>query len=163
MNNLKNIPIFLILVVAISLAILPAQAFSVDKLEYNIDNTGTVYITADYSLSFLESLALQTPTIRDEFTKAIKTEYSDGAEVITITDTHTEFSIPKWADIKSDGYIQTPAITFENVKSRIDSYWFLKALNIDYSPTITIVKFPNDETYTYNDQMTIPSLSVRTI
>jgi hypothetical protein len=151
------------MIVAISLAIIPTQAFSVDRLEYNIDEIGTVYVSADYQLTFLESVALRVPTIRDEFTKAINTEYGNDAVVLDLTDTHTEFSIPKWADVKEDGYIQTPSITFSNVKNRIDSYWFLKPLNIDYTPAITIVRFPNGESFTYTEQMSFPSLSVKAL
>jgi hypothetical protein len=145
--------------VALMLAIFPVQAFSASHIDYTIDNKGNALVTADYELSFTEKLALNTDIAKNEFTKALKTEYGDGVEVIAITETRTQFSIKGFADIRDDNSIVAPCLNFQNIKDRIDKYWFTKYLGIDYSPTLITMTFANGKSYSYNDVLFIPSLS----
>jgi hypothetical protein len=154
---LLGISTIIIIVLATFFIIIPAQAFNVNHLEYTIFTNGDAFVTADYNLTFVESLAL--PLVKGEITTAIQNEYGPDAEVAMITDTRTEVDIPKFAD-EYNTYVQTPTLNFENTQSRIQNNWFLKTLNIDYSPdTTTIVSF-NGTKYDYQNQMIIPALTL---
>lgn len=147
----------IIIFIVILLAIIPTQAFSVNHLEYTIFTNGDAFVTADYNLTPLETLVL--PLIKGEIITLIQNEYGPDADVTMITDTRTEFDIPRYAD-SYDDCVQTPTINFENTQSRVQNNWFLKTLNIDYSPdTTTIVSF-NGTKYDYQNQMIIPALTL---
>jgi len=146
----------IIIFIVILLAIIPTQAFGINHLEYTIFTNGDAFVTADYNLTPIEAFAL--PLIKGEIITTIQNEYGPDADVSMITDTRTEFDIPKYAD-SYDNYVQTPTLNFENTQSRIQNNWFLKTLNIDYSPdTTTIVSF-NGTKYDYQNQMIIPALT----
>jgi len=144
-----------ILLCLLIVVICPVQAFAVHNLEYTIYENGNALVSAQYELSLIEKVALLVPTIKDEVRGAIKTEYGEKAEIIVINETDAQFTIPGFADLH-EGYIQTPLLTFENVKTRMESYWFTKYLNIDYSPDITTVKFFDGQEFVFYDQMVIP-------
>lgn len=147
----------IIVFIIILLIILPVQAFGVDHLNYNVSKTGDAIVTADYNLSFVESLTL--PIVSGELTNAIKSEYGQDTEIIQMTNTRTQFNVIKFAD-KYDTYVQTPRLNFENNKNRVESYWFLRSLNIDYSPTITTITSFNGSEYTYNNELVIPAMTL---
>jgi hypothetical protein len=147
----------IIILIILSLIILPIQAFSVDHLNYNISRTGDAVITADYNLSFVESLTL--PIVNGEITNAIKSEYGQDTEIIQMTNTRTQFNVIKFAD-KYDTYVQTPRLNFENNKNKVESYWFLRSLDIDYSPTVTTITSFNGSEYTYNNELIIPAMTL---
>lgn len=161
MKSTRNLVIFGITMIIISaiilLIIIPTQAFAVNHLEYTIFTNGDAFVTADYNLTPLETLVL--PLIKGEIITTIKNEYGPEADVTMITDMRTEFDIPKFAD-SYDDYVQTPTLNFANTQSRVQTNWFLKTLNIDYSPaTTTIISF-NGTKYDYENQMIIPALTL---
>lgn len=147
----------IIVFIIILLIILPVQAFGVDHLNYNVSRTGDALVTADYNLSFVESLTL--PIVGGELANAIKSEYGQDTEIIQMTSTRTQFNVIKFAD-KYDTYVQTPRLNFENNKNRVESYWFLRSLDIDYSPTVTTITSFNGSEYTYHNELVIPAITL---
>jgi hypothetical protein len=146
-----------IIIILMLVIIIPVQAFGVNHLDYSISDKGDALVTANYNLSFVESLAL--PLVKGELTNAIKSEYGQDSEVLFMTDTTSQFTIPKFAD-SYPTYVQTPQLNFEHIKSRVDSYWFLQSLDIDYSPEITTIDSFNGSVFTYYNQTIIPAMTL---
>ena len=160
-NKYKYILIIAALCIILAVVIFTqTQAFKVDRLQYNVLKNGDAQVTASYKLNFVEQVWLWFPMTKDGISSAIKTEYGEDSEIISMGDTKTEFTIPHFAD-KYDTYIQTPTLTFENIKKRSNDYWFISWLNIDYSPTVTIIKFFDGTEYKYDDKMFIPALTLK--
>lgn len=159
-STTRHITIFGIIMIIITLTIfglISNNTFAVNHIEYTIFTNGDAFVTADYNLTPLETLVL--PLIKGEIVTTIKNEYGPEADVTMITDTRTEFDIPKFAD-SYDDYVQTPTLNFANTQSRVQNNWFLKTLNIDYSPaTTTIISFNGTE-YNYENKMIIPALTL---
>lgn len=159
-STTRHVTIFGIVMIIITLTIfglISNNTFAVNHLEYTIFTNGDAFVTADYNLTPLQTFVL--PLIKGEIITTIQNEYGSDADVTLITDTRTEFDIPRYAD-SYDDYVQTPTINFENTQSRVQKNWFLKTLNIDYSPdTTTIVSF-NGTKYDYQNQMIIPALTL---
>lgn len=149
----------IVICIILAIVVFPAQAFRVDHLDYSISANGDAVVSADYELTFIEKIALMVPTIKDEVSKAIKTEYGEKSEIIMMNETRAQFTIPGFAD-KYPTYIQTPSLNFSRIQARVDAYWFIKALNIDYSPTVTTIRFFDGTVHTYNDVMFIPALTL---
>jgi len=155
--NVKHISILAIISIAL-LIICPVQAFNVNQLTYSVAEDGSAIVTANYEMSFLEKIGLAVPTVKDEVINAVKTEYGSTAEVVSISETDAELAIPNFAD-KYDTYMQTPCLNFTKIQSRMNAYWFIGVLDIDYSPTTTTVKFYNGQEYNYDNQVFIPSIT----
>jgi hypothetical protein len=156
--SFKNIIVYSIMLIALALVVVPAQAFSASHIDYSISPNGDASVTADYELTFLEKIALSTDFAKGEFETALKNEYGDDVKILSITESNTQFLIPGFADIR-DGNLITPCLNFGNIKDRVEKYWFMKYLSVDYTPTLTTVRFPNGETHSYNDELFVPSLS----
>jgi hypothetical protein len=134
------------------------QFFKVDRLEYHVYSDGAAIVTANYNLTFIEKAWLVLPPTRDGITRIIKDEYGENSEVMSITDTSTIFMIPQFAELH-DTTLLTPTLNFENIRNRATSLWFIGLLNIDYSPTTTIISFENGQLHTYTEVLTIPALT----
>lgn len=163
MDNTLKVMIIAVIGLCLILALLfsQSQSFKVDRLEYFVSNNGNAFVVANYHLNLVEKFWLVLPMTKDGVIHAIKTEYGEESKIISITDTSTTFTIPRFADVYPT-YIQTPMLTFENIKKRSNEYWFVQLLNIDYTPTITTMKFYNGETHSYTNMMVVPAITVFT-
>lgn len=146
--------IFLVIVIATS----PAQAFSASHIDYAIHNNGDATVIADYQMSFGEKIALIVPGVKDKFIEVIKTEYGQDAQVKEINDCHAEFTIPRYG-VVTDTYVQSPYISFENIKTRAGGYWFMNYMDIDYSPATTTITFDNGKVHTFKEVMIVPAIT----
>lgn len=151
------------IVVIISILIIvifsQSQNLTVDRLVYDIDDAGNAVVTANYTLNPIEKIWLFIPFTHTEITKVIKDEYGADAQVLFITDASTQFTIPKFAD-SYPKYLQSPSLTFENIKKRSNDLWFVRNLNIDYSPTVTVIAFPDGTEHPFDNVMMIPALTM---
>jgi hypothetical protein len=157
-RSLKTTIMIAVIYTTLIFTVYPVQGFVADHIDYNIQSNGDAIVTADYTMSLGEKIALMVPTIKDQFAKVIQSEYGDNAKVVSITDSQVIFTIPQYADV-TDSALVTPCISFEKIKSRADQYWFMKYMDIDYSPTLTTITFPNGNKSTYDDVMFIPSIT----
>jgi hypothetical protein len=155
-SYLKTIIPLSIIFIATIFIVCPVQGFVADHIEYNIQQNGDATVTADYTMSLGEQIALMVPTVKEQFTEVIKSEFGQDATVVSMSNKRATFTIPKYADA-TDTYIQTPCMDFNRIKDRAESYWFMKYMDIDYSPTLTTISFPNGEVITYNDMLFIPA------
>jgi len=153
-NLLILLWIFTVMIVA------PVSAFSAKQLTYDIKENGDAILTADYDISILERFGLASETVKEEISTAIQNEYGVNARVISMSESHAEIYIPKFAEIKSDS-IEIPSLNFERIKERLDKYWFLGVLSIDYSPAIITIKVYTGDIFTYKDQTIIPSNTIQ--
>jgi hypothetical protein len=135
------------------------QPFKVDNLNYIISPTGDATVIADYHLSLVEDIMLTLPTVKDDIGGIIKAEYGSDSNITSITYSQTQFTIPKFATT-SGRNIQTPLLNFEHVKTRVDSHWFLKNLNINYAPMVTKITSPTGIEYNYENTTTIPAMTL---
>jgi len=157
-SALKTTILIAIIYTAIIFTIYPVQGFVANHIDYTIHNNGDATVTADYEMSIGEKIALMVPGIKDQFINVIKSEYGENAKVSSLSDSHAQFTIPDYG-LVTETYVQSPYISFENLKTRANGYWFMKYLDIDYSPTITTITFDNGKVITYNDVTVIPATS----
>lgn len=153
MKGLKYILVGICLIMIIAI---PVSALNVKQLTYDVAENGDAIVTADYDLSFVEKVGLTVPGIKDELTNAIKNEYGRDAEIKIVNYNHAEFTIPRFAD-NHDTYMELPSLNFTKIQEKIDSYWFIKVLDINYSPESTTIKIFNGKEFNYYNQMFIPS------
>ncbi len=142
----------------------PASAFSADELRILVDEDGGADITFNYSLSWIEKIAVFFKIAEPEQELKSALEGATGAPV-TVTSARSDaasFSVPGFAKIQKtdDGTTySTPALDLTGAQEVLESYWFAALISVDFSPDLTLVRFPDGHEETFSDQSTVPALS----
>jgi hypothetical protein len=162
----RGILVASLLILAFMIA--PAGAFSADKLLITVDEDGNANITFNYTLSWIERIAVFFKIAEPEQELKSALEEATGAPV-TVASAESDaatFSILGFAKNKSteDGTIySTPGLDFTGAQEMLDHYWFAPLVQADFSPDQTVVRFPDGHEETFANQSTIPALSHATL
>lgn len=142
----------------------PAGAFSAETLEISLNEDGSADITFEYALSWLERIGVffRIAEPDQELKSAL-----EGATGVPVTVTAAEsdravFSAQKFAQVNSgEGAViySTPEIDLTGAQKILEGYWFAPLIRADFSPDLTVVRFPDGHEERFADQSTIPALS----
>lgn len=157
--------LYLIIGIAVlMLCACPAQAFTAKTLDIVVQDNGDATITFDYELSWYENVAVFT-RIADpntELKKALESNYGKSVDVISTTGSQAQVLIHGFASQKatdSGTTMTTPPLSFRSAEKVLDKYWFAPLINVDFSPDITRVVFPDGYVEQYYNQIEIPRVS----
>jgi hypothetical protein len=163
----QEIRILLFLILVLILAACPVQAFTAKTLDIEILDSGDGLITFDYELSWYENLAvfsrMADPGL--EFAKAAKSQYKKDVDVLSVSEKQARFRVSSLATRKeSNGEVSlvTPALSFKGAQKALQNYWFAPLIQVDFSPEISRVRFPDGYTEEFYNQDQIPSIDHNT-
>lgn len=148
----------------LALMTVPVGAFSADNLLITVDEDGSADITFNYTLSWIERIAVFFKIAEPEQELKSALEGATGSPV-TVTAAESDsarFLIQNFAKIKSaDGgnVYSTPGLDFTGAQEVLDSYWFAPLVDADFSPNLTVVRFPDGHEETFANQHAIPALA----
>ena len=148
----------------LTLVVAPAGAFSADGLLILVDEDGDADITFDYTLSWIERIAVFFKIAEPEQELKSALEEASGAPV-TVTSAKSnvaEFSVLGFAKVQNtdDGVVySTPALDLTGAQAMLDRYWFAPLVQADFSPKKAVVRFPDGHEETFSSQSTIPALT----
>ncbi len=148
----------------LSLVVAPAGAFSADDLRITLDTDGSADVTFNYTLSWLERIAVffRIAEPEKELKNALETATGSPVTVTSAMSDSATFSIRNFAKVRStdEGSVySTPALDFTGAQEVLDSYWFAPLVKADFSPDLTLVRFPDGHEETFANQYAIPALS----
>lgn len=153
----------MILLLLIAL-IIPAGAFSADNLAINIHENGDAEIRFEYTLNWIERVAVYL-RIADpvaEFQTALESAYNKPVEVLSVTQGSTVFSVESLVAIREteeEIRYTVPALDFSHAEKILKDYWFAPLVQVDFSPDITTVTFPDQKIVSYYNVSNIPATS----
>lgn len=113
----------------LTLVVAPAGAFSADGLLILVDEDGDADITFDYTLSWIERIAVFFKIAEPEQELKSALEEASGAPV-TVTSAKSnvaEFSVLGFTKVQNtdDGVVySTPALDLTGAQAMLDRYWF---------------------------------------
>jgi hypothetical protein len=142
----------------------PVGAFTADELRIALDEDGNADITFNYTLSWVEKIAVFFKIAEPEQELKSALEEATGAPV-TVTSAESNaaaFSVAGFAEINgTDGgtVYSTPALNFTGAQAMLDRYWFAPLVQADFSPNLTTVRFPDGYEETFSNQSAIPALA----
>jgi hypothetical protein len=148
----------------LSLVAAPAGAFSADDLRITLDTDGSADVTFNYTLSWIERIAVFFRIAEPEQELRSALETATGAPV-TVTSARSDsatFSIQGFAKVRSTdagSVYSTPGLDFTGAQKMLDRYWFAPLVEADFSPDLTVVRFPDGHEETFADLSAIPALS----
>lgn len=142
----------------------PAGAFSANNLVIVVEEDGGAEITFNYTLSWIETIAvfLKITDPEQELKSALENELGVPVTVASAESDTAAFSVQEFAEIADadDGKVySTPGLDFTGAQEILDGYWFAPLIETDFSPALTVVRFPDGHEETFSDQSAIPPLS----
>lgn len=145
-------------------AVAPATAFVSESLSITVYENGDSHIRFTYRLSWLERLAvfLKIVAPADEFKKALKRYSGREITVDAVTGNVAAFIVPGFSRRKQadDAVIyRTPAVNFAFAQKLLQNYWFAPLVQVDLSPAMTTVCFPDGYVEFIPDEVSIPAIS----
>lgn len=139
------------------------SALSISQITYTVAQDGNGTVDMNYQLNSTEKLqydlitkVLDLKSIgKKELEKALKREVT----VQSITPESVQLSVYNMATVDS-GTITTPSFTYVPVESLVDPslHWIIQKFDIDFTPQISKVIFPDGYSESFTDADTIPEI-----
>jgi hypothetical protein len=144
-------------------AILPVQAFTARSLTITISPDGDAEMNMQYELSFFEEGAIyfRIADPAQELKKAFDTNSPEPVTVLEATSSSASILVPGFATVSNEGTtltMVTPPVSFEKAQQVMNGYWFAPLVSPDFSPAVTLVRFPDGHRVVYYDVLGIPSI-----
>ncbi|WP_300163268.1 hypothetical protein [Methanofollis sp.] len=142
--------------------VMPAGAFTAEKLTIDVEEDGTATVTFDYSLTWLENIAvfLKITDPNVEFGKALEKYSGSEVESVAVSDRSASFRAEKFARVSlvdNATVYTTPALHLEEAEKALNDYWFAPLVQADFSPAVTEITFADGKVETLRDIAEIPS------
>ncbi len=147
----------------LSAAILPVQAFTAKSLTITLAPGGDAEMNIQYELSFFEQSAVffQIANPAHEIKKAFDMNGPEPVTVLEATSSSAIILVPGFATVTREGAtstIVTPPVSFEKAQQVVNGYWFAPLVSPDFSPAVTLVRFPDGDRAVYYDVLVLPSI-----
>jgi hypothetical protein len=151
-------------IVVLASCICPVQAFTAKSLDIVVQGNGDAVITFDYALDLMENAAVFTRMADPsaELKKAIDANFNSNADVIGTSNNEAVVLVHGFAGSSRTGNaitLTTPALSFQSAERVLQQYWFAPLINVDFSPEITRVVFPDGYVEQYANQIAIPRIT----
>ncbi len=145
----------------LSVAVVPAMAFSADQLDIRVQDNGDAEINFGYTLSWLEYLAvyLHIADPGKELKAALEPNLHRPVTVTSMNTRGTDLLVERFAVISTFNgttTVVTPGLSFAEAQKILNGYWFAPLVQPDFSPTATTVTFPDGYVRSFGETETIP-------
>ncbi|WP_255331646.1 hypothetical protein [Methanocalculus taiwanensis] len=153
----------MILLLALALA-MPAGAFTADNLALSVQENGDADIRFDYTLNWIERFAvfLRIANPADEFRSALERAYKKPVDVKSVSSGSAVFRVEGLASLKEseEGVrYSVPALDFSYAVVELEKYWFAPLVQVDLTPDLTTLTFPDGHTESFVQVAGIPATS----
>jgi hypothetical protein len=158
----------LVALLILALVAVPVSAFTAKQLDITVKENGDADIGFNYQLTWAENFAYSLIPNREQFVQsALRSKFpSNEVDAIHLATDRTDLTVKGFAIVStSSGYpasrmYRTPAVSFMAAGDLLDNYpWIARFITPDFSPEVTVVKFPGGHQYTYNDASEIPAIA----
>ncbi len=140
------------------------QAFTAEELDITVSDNGDADISFSYSLSWLENFAvfLRMADPAAELKSALESNFNKPFQVLSVNGNNAHIIVNNFASMKTkDGQTvyTTPSLSFSEAEATLNSYWFAPLISPDFSPSQTVIIFPDGYRQVFYNELTIPSVS----
>ena len=145
-------------------AVMPAQAFTAKTLTITLNGNGDAQVDMQDDLTFVEQAAIffHVANPASELQNALQENLNEPVTVVQADDSSAEVIISSFAQVTQSGGITTmttPAFSFARAEEVMKQYWFAPLISPDLTPQMTTITFPDGYQTTFNDLISIPSVS----
>jgi hypothetical protein len=152
----------------LALIAVPGSAFTAKQLVITVQENGDADISFNYQLTWPENFAYSIIPNREQFVQsALRSKFpSNEVDAIRVATDSTELTVKGFATVSTSGgypestVYKTPAVSFMAAGDLLGNYPMIaRFITPDFSPEVTIVKFPGGQQYTYIDASEIPAIT----
>jgi hypothetical protein len=152
------------LVLTIAMLSTSASAFTMNRLDIQVTGSGDAKVTADYSLSWLEQVVVFMHIAKPaQQLQNVLEQYSGKEAVVTsVSPAEAELVISDFAqvhDAANETMYTTPYLDFSGAAQAVRGFRFSRFVNIDASPDVSVVSFPDGYEETFYNTLVIPSIT----
>jgi hypothetical protein len=139
----------------------PVQAFTAENLNISIGPDGGAAITFSYQLNWLEYLAvfIRIADPAAELQKVLEGEFHQPVTIREVTAGRVSLYVPGFAVVQTAGdstRYTTPEMSFAGADRILRQQWFSGLVTPDFSPAVTVVRFPDGHEERFTNQEIIP-------
>jgi hypothetical protein len=161
MKRLRIVSLLLVLGILTST---PAAALHARYLDIVVDREGNATVTFEYNLSFIEkALAFIGAVNPDRDLERIFAAATGGeVETLSAGDRATSFAVKGFAVVTDDARgstYDTCPINLSWGQAGYESSILAPLLEPDFSPDVTVIRFPDAYSLTFRDQILIPNVT----
>ena len=161
MKRLRIVSLLLVLGILVST---PAAAFHARYLEIAVDRGGNATVAFEYNLSFIEQvLAFFGAASPDRDLERIFAATTGGkVETLSAGNGATTFSVEGFATVTGaapDSIYETRPLNLSWGQEGYESSILAPLLEPDFSPDITVIRFPDAYSVTFHDLLMIPNVT----
>ena len=147
-----------------ALAVLPAQAFTINTLAITVGQNGDASVSLQYQLTMFEMAAvfLHIEDPAAELQKAMNANMNRPVSVEQADSSSAALTVSSFATVTNGPgavTITTPAFSLARAQAAVEKYWFAPLISPDFTPKVTTVTFPDGYTETFNNEISIPTVS----
>jgi hypothetical protein len=162
--NVKQYTLMIGLVLVIALLAAPAAAFTMNRLDIAVAETGDADVTADYSLSWMEQIAvfMRIAQPAEQLQNGLEQFSGKEVAVTSVSPRETVLVIRDFAAVSktaNETTYTTPYLDFSGAEQAIRGTWFSRFVTIDASPGVSVVSFPDGYGETFYNSIVIPSIT----
>jgi hypothetical protein len=150
--------------VILILTVSPVQALTAEELDITVSDNGDADISFSYSLSWIENFAvfLRIADPAAELKSALESNFNKPVQVISVGNRNAHIIVDKFASVKiKDGrkVYTTPSMSFSEAEATLSSYWFAPLVTPDFSPSQTVLVFPDGYRQVFYNELNLPSVT----
>ena len=161
MNASRYLPVLLLLGL---LAPAPCAALQAGYLDITIDRTGDATVTFEYTLSFIEGLLAFLGAVGPGRDLGKVLAAATGGEVSQLSEStgSTSFSVKGFAAVSGaspNTTYRTPVLNLSWAEAGWETSVIAPLLDPDFSPRVTVIRFPDAYSVTFRDELVIPDIT----
>ena len=146
------------------LAVMPAQAFTAKTLTVTLNGNGDAQADMQYDLSFMEQAAIffHAANPSAALQSALSENLGRQVTVNSADMSSADVTIPSFASVTPSGNtttMTTPDFSFANAQQEVKNEWYGFLISANFAPETTTIIFPDGYQTTFNNQISIPSVS----
>ncbi|HVN65146.1 MAG TPA: hypothetical protein VMT31_00870 [Methanomicrobiales archaeon] len=159
MKGTRFVPLLIILGI---LAPAPSAALQADYLDITVDRTGDATVTFEYTLSFVEGILAFFGAVGPGQDLGKVMAAASGGEVGHLAESAGSASFPVTGFAAVSGSspnatYRTPVINLSWAEEGWEASVLAPLLAPDFSPRVTIIRFPDAYSVTFHDELVIPN------
>jgi hypothetical protein len=151
-----------LLLLSAILASSPAAALEAGYLDIAVDRAGNATVTFEYSLTWIEEFLAVLGAVRPDRDLGTILGAATGGEVreISAGPGSTSFSVREFAGVSGtspNASYSTPELNLSWGEAGWKASILSPLLQPDFSPAVTVIRFPDAYSVTFRDELVIPN------
>lgn len=160
MNISRFAPVLLLLLGLLAPA--PCAALQAGYLDITVDRTGDAIVTFEYTLSFIEEALAFLGAVGPGRDLGQVLAAATGGDVRQVAGSpgSTSFSVRGFAAVSGaspNTTYYTPVLNLSWAQAGWETSIIAPLLDPDFSPRVTVIRFPDAYSVTFHDELVIPS------